>query len=128
MADCTHNMVAKLRTVEDTLQHHLSNLVDTDGDTLSDGQEVNELKSDPNNTDTDGDGRSDSYEVNRGLNPLVNEVNALVPMFDIQLEQERSFGYTMGAQLQLMHNMEAAIEFGFGAGREYANLTMTMRF
>ena len=48
--------------------------------------------------------------------------------FDIQLEQERSFGYTMGANLHLMHNMEAAIEVGFGAGREYANLTMTMRF
>ena len=48
--------------------------------------------------------------------------------FDIHLAQERSFSYTVGADLQLMHNVDAVIEFGFGAGREYANLGLTYRF
>ncbi|EDY87708.1 conserved hypothetical protein [gamma proteobacterium HTCC5015] len=36
---------------------------DSDGDGLSDGQEVNELGTDPNSTDSDGDGLSDPQEV-----------------------------------------------------------------
>ena len=37
---------------------------DTDGDGLSDGQEVTQYKTDPNKADTDGDGLSDGEEVN----------------------------------------------------------------
>ncbi len=47
---------------------------DTDGDELTDAQEVNEFETDPTNPDTDGDGLTDAYEVahiaDQGLNPL----------------------------------------------------------
>jgi hypothetical protein len=43
---------------------------DTDGDGLSDGEEVNIYKTDPLNPDTDGDGFSDGEEVQAGYNPL----------------------------------------------------------
>ncbi len=37
---------------------------DTDGDGLTDDQEVNVTKTDPTNPDTDGDGLTDGQEVN----------------------------------------------------------------
>ncbi|MDD5434604.1 MAG: hypothetical protein PH343_04170 [Nitrospira sp.] len=43
--------------------------VDSDGDGLSDDQEL-QLGTNPNNPDTDGDGMPDGYEVSHGLNPL----------------------------------------------------------
>lgn len=43
---------------------------DTDGDGLSDGQEVNDFHTDPLNADTDQGGLNDGDEINRGLNPL----------------------------------------------------------
>lgn len=42
---------------------------DTDGDGLSDAQEI-ALGTNPNNADTDGDGIQDKAEVDNGLNPL----------------------------------------------------------
>ncbi|MDD5342438.1 MAG: hypothetical protein PHH01_04465 [Patescibacteria group bacterium] len=42
---------------------------DTDGDGLSDYQEVNIYKSNPLDSDTDKDGRSDGDEVTNGYNP-----------------------------------------------------------
>jgi hypothetical protein len=46
---------------------------DTDGDGLSDGDEVNIYGTDPTNPDTDGDGISDGDEVKNGTDPLVAE-------------------------------------------------------
>ena len=43
---------------------------DTDGDGLSDGQEVNVYGTSPTNADTDGDGLKDGEEVGRDTNPL----------------------------------------------------------
>lgn len=43
---------------------------DTDGDGLSDGDEVLIWKTNPLNPDTDGDGYSDGQEVRNGYNPL----------------------------------------------------------
>lgn len=43
---------------------------DSDGDGLSDGDEILKYKTDPNNRDTDGDGYSDGDEVKNGYNPL----------------------------------------------------------
>lgn len=43
---------------------------DTDGDGLVDGDEVTVYKTDPNKVDTDGDGYSDGVEVKGGYNPL----------------------------------------------------------
>jgi hypothetical protein len=42
---------------------------DTDGDGLTDGDEVNTHGTDPNNQDTDGDGLTDKEEVDLGRNP-----------------------------------------------------------
>jgi 6-phosphogluconolactonase (cycloisomerase 2 family) len=50
---------------------------DTDGDGLSDGEEVR-LGTDPLNPDTDGDGIPDGIEVKLGLNPLVPDVTTTV--------------------------------------------------
>ena len=47
-----------------------SNIVDTDFDGLSDGDEVNTWKTNPINPDTDGDGFRDGDEVKGGYNPL----------------------------------------------------------
>jgi hypothetical protein len=44
-------------------------IVDTDGDGVSDGDEVNNYGSDPLNTESDGDGYGDGYEVFAGSNP-----------------------------------------------------------
>ncbi len=46
---------------------------DTDGDGLPDGAEVKTHKTDPAKADTDGDGLSDSAEINFGTDPLVAE-------------------------------------------------------
>jgi hypothetical protein len=43
---------------------------DTDGDGLSDGDEVFEYRTDPAASDSDGDGTSDGEEVNFGFDPL----------------------------------------------------------
>ena len=43
---------------------------DTDGDGISDGDEVNKFHTDPLKADTDGDGLSDGDEIKLGTNPL----------------------------------------------------------
>ena len=42
---------------------------DTDGDGLTDKQELDTYNTDPTNTDSDGDGYADGYEVMNGFNP-----------------------------------------------------------
>ena len=42
---------------------------DTDGDGLTDGEEVNNYGTDPTSTDSDGDGTSDSDEIANGTDP-----------------------------------------------------------
>ena len=46
--------------------------VDTDGDGLTDSDEINIHKTDPNNPDTDGDGIRDGDEVANGTDPMVH--------------------------------------------------------
>lgn len=43
---------------------------DTDGDTLSDGDEIKRYRTDPLKTDSDGDGYTDAQEIKNGYNPL----------------------------------------------------------
>lgn len=56
---------------QEVLVYHTNPLKsDTDGDGLSDGDEVLVWKTDPLNPDTDGDGYPDGEEVQSGYNPL----------------------------------------------------------
>ncbi|VAW98378.1 hypothetical protein MNBD_GAMMA22-2475 [hydrothermal vent metagenome] len=45
-------------------------ILDNDGDTLTNIDEINVYKTDPNNTDTDADGLADNIEIQNNLNPL----------------------------------------------------------
>ena len=49
----------------------LPELLDTDGDGLTDFEEINYYGTDPNNADTDGDGVTDGDEVAQGTDPTV---------------------------------------------------------
>lgn len=53
----------------------LPGIRDTDEDGLSDGEEVNERKTDPLRADTDRDGIRDGEELSRGLNPLSEDTD-----------------------------------------------------
>jgi len=46
---------------------------DSDGDGLSDGDEINDYGTDPNDEDSDGDGIPDGWEVDNGLDPTDEE-------------------------------------------------------
>ncbi len=61
-----------LLTDGDEIKKHLTSplLKDTDADGLNDGEEINTHKTDPNNPDTDGDTYKDGDEVKAGYNPL----------------------------------------------------------
>lgn len=48
----------------------LTNNRDTDGDDLSDGDEINQWYTDPLDSDSDDDGLKDGEEVSRGIDPL----------------------------------------------------------
>lgn len=53
-------------------------IIDTDGDRLSDYEEITTYKTNPLKEDTDGDGASDGWEIENGYDPLsVNEVFAV---------------------------------------------------
>jgi hypothetical protein len=52
--------------------------IDTDGDGISDYDELNLYKTDPNNPDTDGDGFMDGVEIIRGFNPLDDTAEAVI--------------------------------------------------
>ncbi len=55
---------------EINIYHTNPNKADSDNDGLTDYQEVKVYHTDPNNPDTDGDGYTDGSEVQNGYNPL----------------------------------------------------------
>jgi hypothetical protein len=61
-ADTDGDGLSDTDEVKTTLTDPLSN--DSDRDGLKDGEEINQYKTNPNNPDSDGDGLTDSYEVN----------------------------------------------------------------
>ncbi len=73
-------------TAGDVTQLGIRLAPDTDGDGLTDSQEIS-IGTDPNNPDTDGDGMNDGDEVNAGRNPLVNEPAVLMIINSILLEE-----------------------------------------
>lgn len=48
----------------------LNDKLDSDGDGLTDYQEINVYRTDPHNKDTDRDGYSDKAEIDAGYDPL----------------------------------------------------------
>ena len=54
--------------------------VDTDGDSLTDYEEIKEYKTNPLSRDTDGDGADDNDEINNGTDP--NSANASISEYD----------------------------------------------
>jgi len=62
-----------LTNLGELLNRSVWNIPDTDGDGLLDGDEVHDLKTDPNNTDTDGDGMPDGWEFHHWLSPTSSE-------------------------------------------------------
>ena len=57
------------------------NLIDTDGDTLTDGQEI-ALSTDPTNPDTDGDTLTDGQETPDANNPINTDGDGLINALD----------------------------------------------
>jgi YD repeat-containing protein len=53
--------------------------IDTDGDNLSDYDEIFIHHTNPLSPDTDGDGITDDWEVQHGLNPLTNDATRIGP-------------------------------------------------
>lgn len=73
---------------------------DTDGDTLTDYEEINFVKSkdgrqtydtDPLNIDTDEDGLNDDIEIKLGLNPTKSHTDGITLDSERRIEQEYSF-------------------------------------
>ncbi len=66
-----------LTDIEEIMIYHTDpNNPDTDGDGLTDGEEVRIYGTDPNNPDTDGDGLSDGDEVHKyHTNPLLKDTD-----------------------------------------------------
>jgi len=59
--------------LSDTAEKKLGTKVwnkDSDGDTLTDGEEVHDFFTDPLKKDTDGGGKQDNWELNQGRDPL----------------------------------------------------------
>lgn len=62
-----------LSNIEEFRAHTNPALADTDGDGITDGDEVNVYHSNPKLADSDGDGMSDGYETQHGLNPILGD-------------------------------------------------------
>ena len=73
--------------------------IDTDGDGLSDYDELFICGTDPLKADTDGDGMSDAWEVQHGLNPLVNDANVEISTTGVTYGQVYQYNLTHTNQL-----------------------------
>ncbi len=60
------------RIINSTVDMGAYEMIDTDGDQLSDAQERMVFETDPEVPDSDGDGYDDGYEVQLGLSPTIN--------------------------------------------------------
>lgn len=70
----------KVDVDKDTIPDACDPLIDSDGDGLSDDNEV-AMGTDPNNSDSDGDGVFDGYEINNGTDPTDANVKPFTPLW-----------------------------------------------
>ncbi len=77
---------------------------DSDGDGLTDEDEVSNYRTDPRLTDTDGDGYSDGVEVQNGSDPL-NKSN-IPEILEAQVAIKLSFGTNVGQRYRLQSSID----------------------
>ncbi len=58
------------RPISSPTNQTLNDKLDSDGDGLTDTQEINIYHTDPHHKDTDGDGYSDKAEIDAGYDPV----------------------------------------------------------
>jgi uncharacterized delta-60 repeat protein len=78
---------------------------DSDGDGLTDGQEVNTYHTNPNIADTDGDGFSDSFEISTGFSPT-SAASTPDALSSIRIAAE----YRFNAALGISYRIEASTD------------------
>lgn len=83
---------------------------DTDGDGIADGTEVNTLKTDPNKLDSDGDGTSDPRELSLGTDPADKNSKPLLTNIGVVT------GGDKGEGLDLDGDFPYALALGGGDG------------
>lgn len=64
-------------------------MFDTDGDGLTDEQEVNIFKTDPTNKDSDGDGYEDGNEVRDSYDPSKNESTKIPKSIVVDISEQK---------------------------------------
>jgi outer membrane protein assembly factor BamB len=77
---------------------------DSDGDGLTDEEEVSNYRTDPRLTDTDGDGYSDGVEVQNASDPL-NKSN-IPEILEAQIAIKLSFGTNVGQRYRLQSSID----------------------
>lgn len=89
---------------------------DTDGDGLSDGQEVNTYGSNPNVKDSDGDGFEDGFEVFTGFNPTLSTstpeaFSSMLPAVEFRFNAANGISYRIESSTDLSNwsTVEASI-------------------
>ncbi len=95
--------VSTLETDSDTLATDIQTLItdinallasigDTDGDGLTDYEELNTYSTDPNNVDTDGDGLLDGFEVTYGFSPILFDGETDLDLDGLTTLEEQTYG------------------------------------
>ena len=85
--------------------------IDTDGDGLSDDDEINSYGTDPNRADTDGDGQNDGSEVAAGSNPL--DVHSLLRVVEVTRPDPSSFTVTWTAKSGKLYRLVRSADPNF---------------
>jgi hypothetical protein len=113
---------------------------DSDGDGLTDGEEVYNYHSNPNVRDTDGDGFEDGFEVGAGFNPISTSstpetfstiIKTGVSTVDYRFNAANGIGYRIERSFDLVDwsTIETNI-FGLGGGitRSYSTIGLPKAF
>lgn len=87
--------------------------LDSDGDGLTDEEEIRVYATDPAREDTDGDGYSDGVEVRYGSDP--NDKSSIPEIMEAQLAIKLTFGTNLGHTYQLQSSTDLAVWANVGS-------------